>query len=30
MKRRLEPAARTYWVERDPPGPHADGLPNQF
>ena len=30
MKRRLEPAARTYWVERDPPGPDPAGLPNQF
>jgi len=30
MKRRFEPAARTYWVERDPPGPDPVGLPNQF
>jgi len=30
MKRRFEPAARTYWVERDPPGPDPAGLPNQF
>jgi hypothetical protein len=30
MKRRFEPAARTYWVERDPPGPDPTGLPNQF
>ena len=30
MKRRFEPAARTYWVERDPPGPDPHGLPNQF
>ena len=30
MKRRLEPATRTYWVERDPPGPDPAGLPNQF
>ena len=30
MKRRFEPAASTYWVERDPPGPDPAGLPNQF
>ncbi len=30
MKRRFEPAARSYWVERDPPGPDPTGLPNQF
>jgi hypothetical protein len=30
MKRRFDPAARTYWVERDPPGPDPAGLPNQF
>lgn len=30
MKRRFEPAARSYWVERDPPGPDPAGLPNQF
>jgi hypothetical protein len=30
MKRRFDPAARTYWLERDPPGPDPAGLPNQF
>ena len=30
MKRRFDPAARTYWIERDPPGPDPAGLPNQF
>ena len=30
MKRRFEPDARSYWVERDPPGPDPAGLPNQF
>lgn len=30
LKRRFEPAARTYWVEREPPGPDPAGLPNQF
>ena len=30
LKRRFEPGASTYWVERDPPGPDPTGLPNQF
>ena len=30
LKRRLEPAAPTYWIQRDPPGPDPSGLPNQF
>lgn len=30
MKRRFEPAARTYWVERDPPGPDDDSFRDQF
>ena len=30
MKRRFDPAARTYWIERAPPGPDPAGLPNQF
>jgi hypothetical protein len=30
LKRRFEPAARTYWIDRDPPGPDPSGLPNQF
>jgi hypothetical protein len=30
MKRRFDPTARTYWIERDPPGPDPAGLPNQF
>ncbi len=30
MKRRFDPAAKTYWIERDPPGPDPAGLPNQF
>jgi len=30
MKRRFDPAASTYWIERDPPGPDPAGLPNQF
>jgi len=30
MKRRFDPAGKTYWVERNPPGPDPAGLPNQF
>ena len=30
LRRRLEPKARSYWVEREPPGPDPAGLPNQF
>ena len=30
LKRRFEPEARSYWVERTPPGPDPAGLPNQF
>lgn len=30
MRRRFEPAARTYWVERDPPGPAAGSFRDQF
>jgi hypothetical protein len=30
LRRRLEPQARTYWIERSPPGPAPDSLPNQF
>ena len=30
LKRRFEPAARSYWVKRSPPGPDPAGLPNQF
>jgi Saxitoxin biosynthesis operon protein SxtJ len=30
LKRRFEPAARSYWVDRTPPGPDPAGLPNQF
>jgi hypothetical protein len=24
------PSAKSYWVERDPPGPAADSFRNQF
>ena len=30
MKRKFDPAAKTYWIERDPPGPGADSFNNQF
>lgn len=30
MKRRFEPLAPTYWVERDPPGPADDSFQDQF
>jgi len=30
MKRRFDPVAKTYWIERDPPGPDPAGLPRQF
>ena len=30
LRRRLEPDARTYWIERTPPGPAPDSLPHQF
>ena len=30
LRLRFEPAARTYWIEREPPGPSADSLKDQF
>ena len=30
LRRRFDSAARTYWVDRDPPGPDPAGLPHQF
>lgn len=30
MKRRFEPDAKTYWVKREPPGPAAESLKDQF
>jgi hypothetical protein len=30
MRRRFDPQARSYWIERDPPGPPPDSLRNQF
>lgn len=30
LRRRFEPSLKTYWQDRDPPGPDPSGLPNQF
>ncbi len=30
LNRRFEPEARTYWIERDPPGPEPETMKNQF
>lgn len=30
LRMRLDRAAKTYWIERTPPGPDADSLKNQF
>jgi len=30
MCRRFEPAAKSYWVQRDPPGPADDSYRNMF
>lgn len=30
LRRRFEPALKSYWIPRDPPGPRADSLPRQF
>lgn len=30
MKRRFDQGAKTYWVERDPPGPASDSFKDQF
>ena len=30
LRRRIEPEASSYWVDRKPPGPPPDSLPNQF
>jgi len=30
LRLKLEPAAKSYWIERTPPGPDPKDLPNQF
>jgi Saxitoxin biosynthesis operon protein SxtJ len=30
LRLRLDREVATYWIERDPPGPKPDSLPNQF
>jgi hypothetical protein len=30
MRTRYDADAATYWIDRDPPGPAPDSLPNQF
>jgi hypothetical protein len=30
LRLRPDPAARSYWIERQPPGPPADSLKDQF
>ena len=30
MTRKFEPALKTYWIDREPPGPEADSFNNQF
>ena len=30
LNRRYDPAAKSYWIPRDPPGPAPDSIRNQF
>lgn len=30
LRRRFEPDAKSYWIERTPPGPTSDSFKNQF
>lgn len=30
LRLRLDPSARSYWIERSPPGPDPKGMPRQF
>lgn len=30
LRRRFDPKAPTYWIERSPPGPDSDSMRNQF
>ena len=30
LRLRRDPAAGTYWIKREPPGPRPDSMPRQF
>lgn len=30
LRCKLDPDAKSYWIERTPPGPDPDSMPNQF
>ena len=30
MDRKFDPEAKTYWIDRDPPGPAPESMKNQF
>jgi hypothetical protein len=30
LRLKLDPAARSYWIDRTPPGPSPDTMPRQF
>jgi large-conductance mechanosensitive channel len=30
LRLKLDPAAKTYWIDRTPPGPAPDTMPRQF
>jgi len=30
LRLRFDPAAPTYWLDRRPPGPSGESMPNQF
>ena len=30
LRRRFEPEAETYWIDREPPGPDPESMRNQF
>ncbi|NQU70210.1 MAG: hypothetical protein HQ514_06650 [Rhodospirillales bacterium] len=30
LRRKFDPSAQSYWIERDPPGPEPDSMKQQF
>jgi len=30
LRRKLDPSAKSYWIDRDPPGPEPDSMKQQF